>query len=568
MINATLLVIRGADQGTRFEIGESVVSLGRGVRNDIRVLDTEVSRLHATIGLREDEFFLQDLDSSNGTFVNGQNVTSCQLSSGDQIQMGRSVFLFSITSPDESQFVADKVDLVGHQQVGDHSQIVAEAQHGANETLLRKTTDDSTTALHQTLANLQALYRISEVAATGTVSLEQLLPRILNQSIEVVDADRGCILLADENSGQIMPQYFSHRDGRDVSGRMPISRSIVDYVLKNGQGVRTSDAKSDQRFDTGQSILQAGIREAICVPMQGRYELVGVIYVDTNTPQDQTVVLEGSHVNKFSDEQLRLLLAIARQSALAIENDHYQQAFVKAERLAAVGQTIATLSHHIKNILQGVRGGSYLIDMGLKDHDESLVHKGWNIVEKNQNKIYHLVMDMLTYSTERKPALEPAEVDEIVEDVVELMQARAEENGVDLIRKSGETVPESTFDKEGIHRAVLNIITNAIDALENIEEGRIEIETGYNRETDEIFIAISDNGPGIPEDQIEKVFNLFESTKGARGTGLGLAVSRKIIREHGGDIVAESELNRGTRFTLVWPKLDEDPIHGDRETIA
>ena len=71
--------------------------------------------------------------------------------------------------------------------------------------------------------------------------------------------------------------------------------------------------------------------------------------------------------------------------------------------MAAVGQAIATLSHHVKNILQGIRGGSYLIDMGLNDHDEGLVRKGWGIVEKNQNKIYHLVMDMLTFSKERQP---------------------------------------------------------------------------------------------------------------------------------------------------------------------
>src|SRR6476660_129319 len=107
-----------------------------------------------------------------------------------------------------------------------------------------------------------------------------------------------------------------------------------------------------------------------------------------------------------------MLIAIGRQAALAVENYRYQQAIVKAERLAAMGQTIATLSHHIKNILQGVRGGSYLIDMGLKDHNEELVRKGWGIVEKNQNKIYHMVMDMLTFSKERQPALQRANVNE------------------------------------------------------------------------------------------------------------------------------------------------------------
>ena len=103
-----------------------------------------------------------------------------------------------------------------------------------------------------------------------------------------------------------------------------------------------------------------------------------------------------------------LMVAIGHQAGLAIENTMLYEAKLQAERLAAVGQTIATLSHHIKNILQGIRGGSYLIDMGLNDKDDAIVRRGWGIVEKNQAKIYNLVMDMLSYSKDREPALEPS----------------------------------------------------------------------------------------------------------------------------------------------------------------
>ena len=87
---------------------------------------------------------------------------------------------------------------------------------------------------------------------------------------------------------------------------------------------------------------------------------------------------------------------------------------MQAERLAAVGQTIATLSHHVKNILQGIRGGSYLIDEGLKAGETELIRKGWRIVEKNQERISNLVMDMLTFSKERTPELVPAELNQVV----------------------------------------------------------------------------------------------------------------------------------------------------------
>ena len=117
-----------------------------------------------------------------------------------------------------------------------------------------------------------------------------------------------------------------------------------------------------------------GVREAICVPMQGRYDVVGVIYIDTSTSAQQVIQQGGA--NKFTEDHLKLMIAIGHQAALAVEDTRYYSAMVQAERLAAIGQTIATLSHHIKNILQGIRGGSYLIEMGLKDHDEEVTAQG------------------------------------------------------------------------------------------------------------------------------------------------------------------------------------------------
>jgi signal transduction histidine kinase len=292
--------------------------------------------------------------------------------------------------------------------------------------------------------------------------------------------------------------------------------------------------------------------------MQGRYDLQGAIYIDIATPPERAL-LENFPQGRFTEELLRLMVAIARQSALAVEDNRYQQALVKAERLGAMGQTIATLSHHIKNILQGVRGGSYLIDMGLKDHNEELVRKGWGIVEKNQQRIYHLVMDMLTFSKERQPALKLADLNETVADVCELLATRATELGVALHWSPVAGLPEMNFDPEGIHRAVLNIVGNALDAVEGREGGVVRVATGFDAEAGMVSVMVADNGPGISADLVPQLFNIFESTKGARGTGIGLAVSQKIIREHGGDIFVESRPGEGARFTLEWPIIDQEP---------
>ncbi len=222
-----------------------------------------------------------------------------------------------------------------------------------------------------------------------------------------------------------------------------------------------------------------------------------------------------------------------------------------------------------------MRGGSYLIDLGLTGHNEDLIRKGWGIVEKNQEKIYHLVMDLLTLGKERQPALRPASVQETVADVVELMRGRAEEMEARLVLNAGDNLPSTALiDAEGIHRAVLNIVTNALDAVEESDRREVEVTTRFDEPARSFVVTVRDTGPGIPPDRVGNLFNLFESTKGSRGTGIGLAVSRKIVREHGGDItvVSQSEpgnANRGASFTIEIPYVGDDtPGFGGQTIVA
>lgn len=556
---ASLLVIQGVDQGTRFEIESGRIRIGRGAQNEIRILDTEVSRRHATLTPQGDRFVLQDDNSSNGSFVNGQAVRSQVLRNGDQVQIGRTIFLFQSAGGEASSMVADRVDLLSEPR-DDRSQIIGSLDSAAGLALAQQVAA-GVPAAHAD-SSLRALYRISEEAVKPSASIDEVLQRILDLTLEAVGADRGCMLIADSRTDRIEPRVIAHRTGTDVGERMPISTGIVEFVINNTQAVRTADAAHDKRFDPGRSILEAGIREAMCVPMQGRYELLGVIYVDTTT-RAQDALFNNAPAHRFTDELLTLLLAIGRQSALAVENNRYQQALVTAERLAAVGQTIATLSHHIKNIMQGLRGGSYLVDSGLKSGDDGTIRKGWGIVERNQNRIYSLVMDMLTYSKERRPELASSDINNVVKDVCELMQGRADEMHIGLDVQLAPRVPKSLFEAEGIHRAVLNIVNNAFDVLDGQEGGKVQVLTGYDPDEEQLFVEVIDNGPGIPEEELPRLFSLFESTKGARGTGLGLAVSQKILREHGGDISVESAPGQGTQFRLAWPLLNEERMRAD-----
>lgn len=575
----SLFVIQGRDQGTRFRLDETLVTIGRGTSNSVQLHDTEVSRDHAELTRDGEQYIVRDLGSSNGTFVNGRQIRECALASGDQLQMGRSLLLYTGVTEDRVEDLADKINIVARNAEDDGSRIVHAMHQSEGSEILSPPGDETSSPwLARARSNLQIMYRTA-LAVSHTLDIDQLLARIMDMIFEWVDADRGCIMLKDPESDQLVPKVRRHRRGVQSDERITISKTILDYVVDRNEGVLTSNARDDDRWDAAKSILQLAVREAICVPMQGRYNVVGAIYIDTALTPHR--ILQQGSANKFTQEHLKLMIAIAHQAALAVEDTAYYKAMVQAERLAAVGQTIASLSHHIKNILQGVRGGSYLIDLGMKDHARAItgegvdvetaekavatMRKGWNIVERNQERISALVMDMLTFSKEREPVPEPSNLNEVTGDVVELMRARTEDDGVDLQWQPTTTMPTLMFDPEAMHRAILNVVTNAIDACRESEAGRVDISTDYDSQQRMARVRVADNGVGIEKDDLERIFAVFVSQKGGRGTGLGLPVSQKILQEHGGRIDVESQPGRGSVFTLEFPATSPNATASDAE---
>jgi signal transduction histidine kinase len=553
----SLFVYQGQDQGALFEIEEGAQGIGRDASNAIQVHDNEVSRRHAEIRYDGSACMVADLGSSNGTFVNGKRIAEpFALASGDRVQVGGTLMLFTDPAENPPEDLSDKIDIVGRDQGTSRSHIVRSMSPSEGSGIFDPA-GGASPWLARARSNLQVMYRTA-LAVSHTLDIDQLLHRIMQLIFEWVEADRGCIMLLDEQSKSLVPKVRHNRQGLATSEKLAISKTILDYVLQHNEGVLTSDAREDERWDTAASIVQMGVREAICVPMQGRYDVVGVIYIDTSVSPVRLVQQRGGQ-NKFTDEHLKLMIAIAHQAALAVEDTRYYGAMMQAERLAAMGQTIAMLSHHIKNILQGISGGGHMIEAGLEKHDEAIIRRGWNMVERNQGRISALVMDMLTFSKEREPDPVPGDINHVVGDVVELMQARASEAGVALKWQPSEEMPVVTFDPEGIHRAVLNVVTNAIDACDEKPNGTVTIASEFLPRESLVRVTIDDNGCGIAAEDLDKIFTLFVSHKGGRGTGLGLPVSQKILKEHGGDIRVESELGKGSRFTLDLPATSAPP---------
>ncbi len=229
---------------------------------------------------------------------------------------------------------------------------------------------------------------------------------------------------------------------------------------------------------------------------------------------------------------------------------------VNSERLAAIGQTVAGLSHGIKNILHGLKGGSYLVDIGIKKGDTERLKNGWQMVKKNIDRTADLVLDLLSYSKEREPEYGDCSPNQIAEEVIELLEDHAREHNVRLLKELDSSIGTVSMDAHTIHSALLNLTSNAIDAClfdeDTDKQWYVRLKT--TRESDRfIRFDVADNGAGMSEELQKKLFTSFFSTKGHRGTGLGLMVTRKLVQEHGGSIEVDSRLDVGTTFTMHLP---------------
>jgi signal transduction histidine kinase len=536
------LVLQGPDSGRRFRPpdGESIL-LGRASKA-LPLTDYTVSRRHAELSPSGRGWSLEDLKSANGTYINGKRLErSRRLKDGDKIRMGSTVIVWDGSEDkqldgtgDEADIAADLVDLDAGSQRTDTS-IIGSVGCG----------DDSMILASPAAAEAVRSWRVVSalLEAVGTVpSPHQLAQRVMELSFEEVPADRGFILLKNEKSGKFETEVVHHQDNSEEKIRT--SKRIVDHVIKHREGILCSNAMSDARFAGSSqdgSIQAIGLRSVICVPMISRDEVLGVIYLDCKIAR---------HI--YTEEQLRLVAAIGQMAGLAIEDARLVNARMRTERLAATGETVAALSHHIKNILQGMMGGSDIVEMGLRDGALATVDQGWEIVQRNLDKIYSLTMNMLAFAKHRQPRREPVQFGSLVEDVLKLVRRRADDQGVLLKSVVADDIPALMIDEDGIHQVVLNIVNNAIDAAPK-SSGVVKVEATFDPSTESAVLTVGDNGPGIPDEARDRVFDPFYSTKGHGGTGLGLAVAKKLVEEHLGKIEARSVEGRGTLIRVVLP---------------
>lgn len=571
----TLLVIQGPDKGRRFELPDALALIGRDSRQ-LPLDDNTVSRRHAELVPGEAGWILKDLGSSNGTYVNGQRVLNTfQLKPGDQIRVGRSLLVFG-AQPGIARGSGGAVALAGEELGMDSS--IMHAVPSNDDSMVLAVPEPAAAAM----ANLKILYRLG-AALGSSFDVQQVLEVVMDLIFEHVQAERGIIMLLDKQ-GELEPRVVRLREeearadpGGSKSGlKIHASRTIINHVLKTGEGVLSSNAMADKRFSKGRSVHDLGIRSALCVPIKARKldskvspssasggngpmtgplsgavgpadDTIGVVYIDSSVKN-----------YTYSPDQLRLLTAIGLQAGMAIQNAKLYTAQLQAERMMAIGETVAALSHSIKNILQALRGGADVVEMGLRSSNLTQLSKGWRVVDRNLEKIYNLTMNLLAYSKDRQPQLDLVNVRQLVNDCLELIAPVANEKGVMCVADVDDAMPPVPLDPDGLHQVLMNLLSNAIDAVEPAR-GLIRVVARYEADAKVTVLEVVDNGAGISPSMKNHLFELFHSTKGNKGTGIGLAVTKKIVEEHDGSITVKSGPDEGTAFTIRLPTNPATP---------
>ena len=225
---------------------------------------------------------------------------------------------------------------------------------------------------------------------------------------------------------------------------------------------------------------------------------------------------------------------------------------LEAERLAAVGQTVAGLAHGIKNILTGLEGGIYIFKTGLDKSDHGRMNQGWQLLERNIDKISNLTKNLLSFSKGQKLSVHLVSPADLTKEVVNLFRETSQQLDINLREEIDDDIPSAFFDPEGIHSCLSNLVSNAIDACQMSDRPSCDIVVRCKEENEHIIFEVEDHGCGIDYDVKQKLFTNFFTTKGDRGTGLGLLVTRKITQQHGGKIQMQTAPGESTRFQMVF----------------
>lgn len=232
-----------------------------------------------------------------------------------------------------------------------------------------------------------------------------------------------------------------------------------------------------------------------------------------------------------------------------------EQEKLEAERLAAVGQTVAGLAHGVKNLLMGIDGGMYMLESGIEQGDADRLVRGWEMLKKDMARMTSFVREFLEFAKGKTPEVELVDPNQPAREVLSLFRETARLKGIEIKANLQEGLPHVFMDKEGIHTCLVNLVSNALDACEVSDKPNRHVVLSTSEQEQALVFEVADDGVGIDYEIKKKVFSSFFSTKATgKGTGLGLLTTRKIVQEHGGTVSFDSMKGAGSVFRLDFPR--------------
>ncbi len=558
-----------------YRLGQGITTIGRNPNNTIVLMIASISRFHATIEERNNHYLIKDNVSSNGTFLNNMKVNSLQLlNEGDVITFGHAQFTFSYhDQKDFKQVASDSFKSVGVALIGDdkggQDDSMFIATQASVPSVISPDEDPESLDPQQTrraLRRLTIFYKFAEIVSECKTRNE-LLNKTIDLLFEAIYADRVAILLTDPHDRKSpKPVLMRYRDESMIQGEdnphsqtdspertkavinsnpidnriLTISRTMVSKCIEQRATILSCDTRIDERFKNSDSLMFSGACAAICVPLLYRDQVLGVLFVDTLSPD-----------KLFQQEDANFLSSFGLDLAVMLENFTLHVQNIHQERLAAIGTTFAGMAHNIKNILQLAKGGLDLVEKAIEKDDIVQAKDYWPILKKGVDRMTSLTQEILAFSRQEKIELVPTDINATLNEILQGYAQTAHDKLIDVQSDFATNIPQFKLNAECLAKAIMNLLLNATDALNGLP-GIIIVASHITSQGD-LQIIVTDNGPGIPSNKLERIWEPFFTTKGSKGTGLGLTMTHKYIQDMGGEIDVSSVINQGTTFTISFP---------------
>lgn len=388
---------------------------------------------------------------------------------------------------------------------------------------------------HEELSRLAVLARICEVF-NSSVSIPEIMRKAMEILLDSTGAQR-CLLLLDRGHDTMeIPAAV----GAASLVNKRYSRTVVDEVRRTGRPVISKDVDGDSRFQDAESLKSLGVRSILCVPVRSEEQDFGLIYLDNAVK-----------AGVFTEKEMQLSVVIAGLAASALGRAEVFSQMIQGEKMAALGTMLTGTIHELNNPLTAILCLSEMIHQEGDELTESLI--------KEARRCRNMVNQLLqTARTGSHTQAELVSLEEVVEHALRVVKREMEVDSIELRYSEPNTLSSIRGNSDRLAQILLNLLFNAIHELKNRSGAILEIRL-YER-LEKIYLVVADNGRGVPAEFLSKIFDPFFTTKPAgEGTGMGLAVTHRLVKEHGGSITFENRAEGGAMFTVSFPVASRDP---------